>query len=124
MQGRVFIPLIDLAFLSLGAIVAILSQTKLIRSLPVEVTEVSPGIAAISREDVAVIVITADGLFADGAPVGPQDLAAVVDGRLALLRVDRRVPTERLVEVMAVLAAGGVELRIEVEQAAGAGGGA
>ena len=42
MQGRVFIPLIDLAFLSLGAIVAILSQTQLIRSLPVEVAVGKP----------------------------------------------------------------------------------
>ena len=48
MRSGIFIPLIDLAFLSLAAVVAILSQTQVIESLPVEVTEIAPGIAAIS----------------------------------------------------------------------------
>ena len=116
MQGRVSIPLIDLVFLSLGAIVAILSQTQLIRALPVEVTEVERGIAAIARDRMAVVTISRDGLFADGEPVGLDELVGVVDGRLALLRVDRRVPAETLVRVMSVLAAGEVELRIEVHE--------
>ncbi|MHC4415562.1 MAG: ExbD/TolR family protein [Planctomycetota bacterium] len=110
------IPLIDLAFLSLGAVVAILSQSHLVRSLPVEVTEVGRGIAVISREAVTVITITTDGLYADGRPVALSELADAVNGRLVLLRVDRRVPTETLVGVMSVLAANDVELRIEVEE--------
>ena len=119
MQARVFLPLIDLAFLSLGAIVAILSQTQLIRSLPVEVTEIGRGIAVITRDEVTVITITRDGLYVDGRDVGLDELGGAVEGRLALVRVDRRVPTERLVTVMSVLAASGVEIRIEVEQASG-----
>ena len=116
MQGRVFIPMIDLAFLSLGAIVAILSQTQLVRSLPVELTEVEEGIAAISRDQIAVITIAREGLFADGEPVALGELATRVGGRLALLRTDRRVPTESLIKVMSVLAAHHVELRIEVDE--------
>ncbi len=116
MQGRVFIPMIDLAFLSLGAIVAILSQTQLVRSLPVELTEVEEGIAAISRDQIAVITIAREGLFADGEPVALGELATAVGGRLALLRTDRRVPTESLIKVMSVLAAHHVELRIEVDE--------
>ncbi len=119
MQARVILPLIDLAFLSLGAIVAILSQTQLIRSLPVEVTEIGRGIAVITRDEVTVITITRDGLYVDGLDVGLDELGGIVEGSLALVRVDRRVPTERLVTVMSVLAANGVEIRIEVEEASG-----
>ncbi len=116
MQARVFIPLIDMAFLSLGAVVAILSQTQLIRSLPIEITEIGRGIAAISREEVTVITIAHDGLYVDGDPVDLDALGGAVDGDLALVRADRQVPTERLVGVLAVLAAEGVEIRIEVEE--------
>ena len=80
MQARVSIPLIDLAFLSLGAVVAILSQSHLVRSLPVEVTRVGRGIAVISREEVTVITITTDGLYADaGYPAGRRP--AIYRGR-------------------------------------------
>lgn len=116
MQARVFIPLIDLAFLSLGAVVAVLSQTQLIRSLPVRITEIGAGIAAISREQVTVITIAAGGLFIDGQPVALESLGDAVDGPLALVRADRQVPTQRLVEVMGVLAAKGVEIRVEVRE--------
>ena len=116
MQARVFIPLIDLAFLSLAAIIGILSQTQLIRSFAVQITEVGQGIAAITREDVTVITLTMDGLFVNRRPVSIDEVAATVNGRLALLRVDRNVPTSTLVKVMGRLAASGTELRIEVRQ--------
>jgi hypothetical protein len=117
MRPGVFIPLIDLGFLSLAAVVAILSQTRMVRSLPVEVTEINPGIAALLREDVTVITVSRDGIDVDGRRVERGAIGAAVDGRLALLRVGRDVPTQRLVGVMADLAAAGVEMRIEVEEA-------
>ncbi len=118
MQARVFIPLIDLAFLSLAAIIGILSQTQLIRSFAVEITEVGQGISAITREEVTVFTLTVDGLFVDGRPVEVKEVADTVNGRLALLRVDRNVATSVLVKVMGHLAANGTELRIEVRQEA------
>ena len=118
MQAREFIPLIDLAFLSLGAVVAILSQTQLVKSFAVEITEVGDGIAAVSRDEVTVITVAEEGLYLDGEAIGLEELAGAVDGRLALLRVDRRVPTEVLINVVGVLAASGAELRIEVEERA------
>ena len=117
MHARQFIPLIDLAFLSLGAVVAVLSQTQLVRSLEIDVSEVPPGVAAIEREDLAVVSITRDGIRLDGELVSLDALAAAVGPRLALLRVQRDVPTETLVGVMSALAAGGVEIRIEVRPA-------
>ena len=116
MRSGIFIPMIDLAFLSLAAVVAILSQTELVESLPVEVTEIGPGIAVLSREDVTVITITPEGLWVRGRQETLDSIGAAVDGRLALLRVDRNVSTEVLVGVMGELAAHDVELRIEVEE--------
>ena len=116
MRSLVFIPLIDLAFLSLGAVVAILSQTQLVRAFPVEITEVQRGIAVISRESVTVIAITENGVWVDGRPVAVEDLPGAVAGGLAVLRADRRVPAGTLIRVMGVLADHEVELRIEVEE--------
>jgi len=119
MQGRIFISMIDLAFLSLAAVIAILSQTQLIRALPVEVTEVGRGIAAVARDEVTVVTITLDAILVDGEPVSLHDLGGAVDGPTVILRVGRRVPTENLVRVMAELAGQGVELRIEVRESSG-----
>ncbi len=121
MQARIFISLIDLAFLSLAAVIAILSQTQIVRALPVEVTEIGRGIAVVTRDDVTVVTITLDGLFVDGKPVMLAELSGVVDGPTAILRVDRAVPTERLLGVMGELAGEDVELRIEVHEKAGRG---
>ncbi len=119
MQGRIFISMIDLAFLSLAAVIAILSQTQLIRALPVEVTEVGQGIAAVSRDEVTVVTITDDAILVDGEPVSLQELGGAVDGPTVILRVGRMVATEKLIRVMAELAGQGVELRIEVRESSG-----
>lgn len=124
MQSRIFISLIDLAFLSLAAVIAILSQTQLVRALPVEVTEIGQGIAVVTRDKVTVVTVTGDDILVDGEPVTLPELGGAVDGPTAILRVDRMVPTERLIGVMAQLAGAGVELRIEVrEQPRGRDGG-
>ncbi len=119
MQGRIFISMIDLAFLSLAAVIAILSQTQLIKALPVEVTEVGQGIAAVTRDEVTVVTITDDAILVDGEPVSLQELGGAVDGPTVILRVGRMVPTEKLIHVMAELAGHGVELRIEVRESSG-----
>ncbi len=119
MQGRIFISMIDLAFLSLAAVIAILSQTQLIRALPVEVTEVGQGIAAVTRDEVTVVTITDDAILVDGEPVSLHELGGAVDGPTVILRVGRMVPTEKLIRVMAELAGQGVELRIEVRESSG-----
>ena len=116
MQARIFISMIDLAFLSLGAVIAILSQTQLVRALPVEVTEIGHGIAVVTRDKMTVVTITANEILVDGEPVTLPEVGGAVDGPTAILRVDRMVPTERLIGVMAQLATAGVELRIEVRE--------
>ncbi len=119
MQGRIFISMIDLAFLSLAAVIAILSQTQLVRALPVEVTEVVRGIAAVTRDEVTVVTITDQEILVDGEPVSLHELGGAVDGPTVILRVGRMVPTEKLIHVMAELAGHGVELRIEVRESSG-----
>ena len=99
MRARVFIPMLDLCFLSLGAIVAILSQTTLLTALPVDVSDVGRGIAAVTREDVTVVVIRDGAIFIDESPVPLDDLAVRIHG-LAVIRIDEREPTEALIEVM------------------------
>jgi len=116
MQASIFISMIDLAFLSLGAVIAILSQTQLVRALPVEVTEIGQGIAVVTRDKVTVVTITDNEILVDGVGVTLPEVGGAVDGPTAILRVDRMVPTERLIGVMAELATSGVELRIEVRQ--------
>ena len=120
MQARIFISMIDLAFLSLAAVIAILSQTQLIQALPIEVTEVGRGIAAVTRDEVTVVTITDDAILVDGEPVLLHELGGAVDGPTVILRVGRLVATEKLIHVMAELAGHGVELRIEVRESSGA----
>lgn len=116
MNARHFIPLIDFGFLSLGAVMAIMSQLQSIETLPVDIARVGLGASDTLREDVVIVTITDNQLLVDDEAVGLPDLAGRIGDRLAVLRTHRRVATERLVMVMSELASADIEQRIEVEE--------
>jgi biopolymer transport protein ExbD len=116
MRAGVFIPMIDLAFLSLAAIVAILTQTEVVHSLPVDVSQIKAGIATVEHEQFVVITITGTSLYLEGRRITLAEIGGEVDGGVVLLRAAADVPTDTLVSVMAELAARDAEIRIEVEE--------
>lgn len=107
------IPMIDLVFLTLGAIVAMLTQMELIKSIPVSLARVGPGAAVVTTGELDIVTLSDSGLMLNGRAVGVGEIAARDSWNDVVLRVDRAVESERMIEVLAEL--GKVEARVQIE---------
>lgn len=120
MTLRSMLPLIDLGFLTLGAVVAILSQTTRIDAMPVDLAEVGPGVTSAVSDNPPVVTVRADGVFLGDRPIGPGELATLLDpSETVLVRADREAASGRLLSVLAEITAAGVDARLEVEPMGG-----
>ncbi len=121
MTLRSMLPLIDLGFLTLGAVVAILSQTTRIDAMPVDLAEVGPGVTAAVSDNPPVVTVRADGVFLGDRPIARGELAKLLDpSETVLVRADREAASGRLLSVLAEITAAGVDARLEVDASEGA----
>ena len=116
MDSRSILPLIDMVFLTLGAILAAMTQMERVTALPVELAEVGPGAAVVRQGDFVILNLYEDGMALDGATVAAEDLAAMVIGRQVIVRCERKLASERLLQVVAELVAAGADVSLEVEE--------
>jgi len=107
------IPMIDLVFLTLGAIVAMLTQMELIQSIPVSLARVGQGAAEVTTGELDVVTLSDSGLTLNGRSIGLPEIATRDVWNDVVLRVDRAVESERMIEVLAELAK--VEARVQIE---------
>ncbi len=117
MNARSLIPLIDLGFLTLGAVVALLAQSEFVERLPIRLAEGPP----VERADVApehlVIDLTRDGLFIDGEAASLDAAVALVsDHRMAVIvRPERDLPADRLIDTLAAIAPHAAAVHLEYQ---------
>ena len=117
MTGRTMVPLIDLVFLTLGSILAAMTQMERVEAIPVAVAEVSGAAARLQRGQFDVVTVTADGVTVGGRAVAQEDLAGEVADRRVVLRAARDLPTERTLGVLAIIAEVASEVSVEVRGA-------
>jgi len=110
------LPLVDLVFLALGAMLACMTQMELISTLPVEVTRIGKGSAVPQHGKIEVLTLTAQGMTLNGKPITENELASKVANKRIVLRAYRGLPTEVTIKVIAKLAESGAEVTIEVKE--------
>jgi hypothetical protein len=112
---RGIIPLIDLGFLTLGAVVALLAESEFLERLPIDLAQ-APG--GVERADAPVehlaVSVTADEVFIDGAAVPLGEVASRIAGRDAVVRPAADIDAARLLVVLRELA-GASSVQIEHE---------
>ena len=116
MDNRGILPLIDLVFLTLGAILAAMTDMQVVHALPIDVATVGQGAAIVRQGQFAILVVEADRLTIDGQAVTMEDLASNLSVERVIVRADRKLETQRLLRVVAELARVGVEMSIEVRE--------
>ena len=114
MSSHSVVPLIDLVFLTLGSVLAAMTQMERVQTIPVEIAEVGEGSVAIRRGRFDVVSLTRDGMTFNGRPVSAGELAAKAAGREIVLRADRALPTQRTLAVLAQLAKAGADVSVQV----------
>jgi biopolymer transport protein ExbD len=110
------LPLVDLVFLALGAMLACMTQMELIHTLPVEVTRIGKGPAVPQHGKIEVLTLTAQGMTLNGEPITEHELVSSVTNKKIVLRVYKGLPTEATINVIAKLAEAGAEVSIEVKE--------
>jgi hypothetical protein len=104
MNTRSIIPLIDLGFLTLGAVVALLAQSEFIERLPLNLAQADGAERTPLLADHASIAISQDELFIDGVAVTLDELPNELNGRTPVVRPEADIDAERLIRLLAVLA--------------------
>lgn len=117
MTGKTMVPLIDLVFLTLGSILAAMTQMERVEALPVAVAEVSGSAARLQRGTFDVVTVTAHGVRVGDRVVAEEDLAGEIANRRVVLRAAGGLPTERTLAVLARIADVASEVSIEVRPA-------
>ncbi len=116
MGPRHMLPLLDLVFLTLGAIVAAMTQMERVTTLPVELARIGPGAAVVTQGDLLVITVDQDGAIAlDGVPIAEQQIGVSVRNRTVVVRADRRLPSETLLKILAELSRADAEVSVQVD---------
>lgn len=110
------LPLIDLVFLALGAVLACMTQMDIVRALPVEVSRVGKGSAIVENTELSILAVGEDGMSLDGVPVTVEGLLSETPTGKIVLRADRNLPTEKTVAILAILAEAGANVSIEVDE--------
>ena len=113
---KAILPLIDLVFLTLGAILGTMTQMERVTALPVEVARVGSGAAVVQQGEFSVLNVTADGLTLDGRPAARHEVLDQVRGRRIVLRIQRDLPTEQPLSLLAELVRAGAEVSLEVHE--------
>jgi biopolymer transport protein ExbD len=115
-MGKAIVPLIDLVFLTLGSVLAMMTQMERVTAMPVTLAEVGTGSAVVQRGDFDVLTVSAEGLSLNGEPVALEKVASRLAGKRVILRADRALPVERAWRVMAELHKAGCEVAAEVRE--------
>lgn len=119
-SARWMIPMLDFVFLSLGGLVALLTQTEFIKTLPLRLAEASGAEAAAVDEAFDVVSITAEAVAVNGEVVPLAAVGALLSHETVVVRCDAVVGVERLIAVLGVLREAGADrdVRLQVEGAA------
>jgi biopolymer transport protein ExbD len=113
--GKMFVPLVDLVFLTLGSVLGAMTQMQRVEAIDVEVARVGAGSTVVRRGDLRVVTLAADGLTLDGERVEAEDFPRLLSGRSVLLRADRTLPNQRTFELLAELTRAGASVSVELD---------
>ncbi len=116
MTGKTMVPLIDLVFLTLGSILAAMTQMERVEAIDVAVSRVAGSGQAVQRGEFDVVTVTAHGVTVGKRAVDEDRLADEIAGRRVVLRAERTLPTQRTLAVLARITDAASEVTIEVQR--------
>ena len=125
MSKRWMIPMIDFVFLSVGGLLAMLTQMEVVSAVPLDLAageaEASMEVDEASRD---VVAITDGALTLNDAPITIEELRGAITRRVVLVRADREARVDRLTAVLtAVHGSGDRDVRLQFRGAASPVGG-
>ena len=117
MRLNAILPMIDLGFLTLGAILCVMTQMVRVTALDIEITRVGKGAAVVQTGEFMILTLSEDNLLTlNGEPVIQKTLLNLVRGHQIVFRVHKDVPAHRLFALLNDLTLAGATVKLEVEE--------
>ena len=113
---KAILPLIDIVFLTLGSVLACMTQMERVTALPVSVAKVGSGAASVQEGEFEVLTLTTEGMILNGQPTSEEQLSEELGNRRVILRAEQSLPTERTLTVLAALVRAGADVSVEVKE--------
>lgn len=111
---RAIVPMIDLVFLALGGVLGALTEMQVVKAIPVDIAQVGTGSAVVRHDEFSVLALDQNGMTLDGQPISRDQISQRVVNKNIILRVDRTLPTETTVQILAEISKSGARVSIEV----------
>jgi len=112
---RSILPLVDMVFLALGAVLGCMTEMAVVHSIPVEVAKVGHGVVS-NHEKFTVLTLTSDGMTLEGESITRSEILAKAANKTIVLRVDKTLPSQDMLELLADLVNVGAKVSLEVEE--------
>jgi biopolymer transport protein ExbD len=115
MKTTAVVPLLDVLFLALGAILAQMTEMERVTVLPVELEDRVGQAAVVRTGEFVVVTLDAAGLSVDGERIDAARLREHTVDRDVVARADRGVPTGETLRLLAALRDVGAHVELEVD---------
>ena len=116
MKVQTVLPFLDMVFLSMGALLAMMVQMEHVTSIPIDTPRIGPGGAIVERGEFHVVTLDQTGITLNGQPIEQDRLMTSVAGERVVLRVERSIPTEETAGLLAALIGVGAMPSLEVRE--------
>jgi biopolymer transport protein ExbD len=113
---KALLPFADIALLTIGSLLACMTQMEHIKAIPVPLAEVAPGSATVQHGELNLLVLRGQEMTLNGSPVEWEDLGVRLAGKKVVLRADKGLPVGKVWRGMAGLHRAGCELLAEVRE--------
>lgn len=119
MQARWVVPMIDFVFLSLGGLMAAMTQMEVFKSIPLKLAEANSRASAPSSDAERDVVSISDaGLALNDEPIELGALGPGITRPAVVVRADGDVAHRRVVEVLAEIRTAAPEAAVSLQFAA------
>lgn len=117
MDMKAILPMIDLVFLTLGALLGVMTQMERVTALEIEITRVGKGAAVVQTGEFMILTLSdKDQLTLNGEAVIPKTLQNRVGGQEIIFRVHKNVAAHRVFTLLNDLTLAGATVKLEVEE--------
>jgi len=116
MKVQTVLPFLDMVFLSMGALLALMVQMEYVTSIPIDTPQIGPGGAIVERGEFHVVTLDQSGITLNGQPIEQEHLISSVTGERVVLRVERSIATEETAGLLAALIDAGAMPSLEVRK--------
>ena len=116
MDAKFMLPMADLALLTLGSVLAAMTEMEKVTAIPLEVAQVGRGAAVVQHGEFERLSLTPEGLMFKGQPITADQVGTQLSGKDIVLATSPSMPTGTTLRTVCDLYRVGCPTTVEVDE--------